>query len=121
MDNQEYADRLTETAQDGIDDQQAAIAFVETVRATTGATGSVNHVPLPMLRLMSLILRPIKPVLAGQMAASVVMDTRDMTADTTERARRYPRIPSTPLRDVAARQFRPAPGVSTGRPPVTQP
>jgi uncharacterized protein YbjT (DUF2867 family) len=96
-------------------------AFVETVRATTGATGSVNHVPLPMLRLMSLILRPIKPVLAGQMAASVVMDTRDMTADTTERARRYPRIPSTPLRDVAARQFRPAPGVSTGRPPVTQP
>ena len=96
-------------------------AFVETVRATTGATGSVNHVPLPVLRLMSLILHLIKPVLAGQMAASVVMDTRDMTADTTERARRYPRIPSTPLRDVAAGQLRPAPGVSTGRPPVTQP
>ena len=95
--------------------------FVETVRATTGATGTVNHVPLPMLRLMSLILRPIKPVLAGQMAAAVVMDTRDMTADTTERARRFPHIPSTPLREVAARQLRPAPGASTGRPPVTQP
>ena len=27
--------------------------FVETVKATTGATGTVNHVPLPMLRLMS--------------------------------------------------------------------
>ena len=81
--------------------------FVETVRATTGATGTVNHVPLPMLRLMSVILRPIKPVLAGQMAAAVVMDTRDMTADTTERARRFPHIPSTPLREVAARQLRP--------------
>ena len=50
--------------------------FVETSsRAATGATGTVNHVPLPMLRLMSVILRPIKPVLAGQMAAAVVMDT----------------------------------------------
>jgi uncharacterized protein YbjT (DUF2867 family) len=95
--------------------------FVETVRATTGTTGIVNHVPLPMLRLMSLILRPIKPVLAGQMAAAVVMDTRDMTADTAERARRFPHIPSTPLREVAARQLRPAPGTSIGRPPVTQP
>ena len=96
-------------------------AFVETVRATTGATGTVNHVPLPMLRLMSLILRPIKPVLAGQMAASVVMDTRDMTADTTERARRFPQVPSTPLREVAARQLRPAAEASPGRPPLTQP
>ena len=84
-------------------------------------TGTVNHVPLPMLRLMSLILRPIKPVLAGQMAAAVVMDTRDMTADTTERARRFPQIPSTPLREVAARQLRPAIETSPGRPPLTQP
>src|SRR4029077_6363970 len=36
--------------------------FVEIVRAATGVTGTVNHVPLPMLRLMSLVLRPIKPV-----------------------------------------------------------
>jgi hypothetical protein len=74
-----------------------------------------------MLRLMSAILRPIKPVLAGQMAAAVVMDTRDMTADTTERARRFPRIPSTPLREVAVRQLLPATDVLAGRPPVTQP
>src|SRR4029079_11834647 len=95
--------------------------FVETVKATTGATGTVNHVPLPMLRAMSLILRPIKPVLAGQMAAAVVMDTRDMTADTTDRPRRSRDTPSTLLREVAARQLRPAPGTSIGRPPVTQP
>jgi NADH dehydrogenase len=95
--------------------------FVETVRATTGATGTVNHVPLPMLRLMSVMLRPIKPVLAGQMAAAVVMDTRDMTADTTERGRRFPHIPSTPLREVAARQLESAIETSVGRPPVTQP
>jgi uncharacterized protein YbjT (DUF2867 family) len=95
--------------------------FVEIVRATTGATGTVNHVPLPMLRLMSLILRPIKPVLAGQMAAAVVMDTRDMRADAAERARRFPQVPSTPLREVAARQLGPAIETSPGRPPLTQP
>ncbi len=95
--------------------------FVETVRASTGAKGTVNHVPLPMLRLMSLILRPIKPVLAGQIAAAVVMDTRDMTADTDERARRFPQVPSTPLRDVAAHQLQPAAEPATGRPPLTQP
>ncbi|HEV8402812.1 MAG TPA: SDR family oxidoreductase [Candidatus Limnocylindrales bacterium] len=81
-------------------------AFVEVVRSGTGASGSVSHVPLPMLRLMSHLLRPIKPVLAGQVAAAVVMNTRDMTADPTERLRRFPSVPCTPLGDVVRRRFR---------------
>ena len=93
--------------------------FVDTLKLTTGATGTVNHVPLPMMRLMSLILRPIKPVLAGQIAAAVVMDTRDMTADSTERQRRFPQVPSTPLREVAARQLQPITEASAGRSPLT--
>jgi hypothetical protein len=44
-----------------------------------------------------------------------------MTADTTERARRFPHIPSTPLREVAGRQLRPAIETSAGLPPLTQP
>lgn len=95
--------------------------FVEIVRAATGVTGTVNHVPLPMLRLMSFVLRPIKPVLAGQVAAAVVMDTHDMSTDTTERSRRFPLVPSTPLREVAARQLQPATEATVGRPPLTQP
>ena len=71
-------------------------AFVEVVRSATGATGTVEPRPAPMLRVMSLLLRPFKPVLAGQMAAAIVMDTRDMTADTADRARRFPSIASTP-------------------------
>jgi len=82
--------------------------FVEVVMVATGVTGTVNHVPLPMLRLMSIALRPFKPVIAGQIAAAVVMDTRDMTADTAQRARRFPGIASTPLADVAARRLRSA-------------
>jgi uncharacterized protein YbjT (DUF2867 family) len=95
--------------------------FVEIVRAATGVTGTVNHVPLPMLRLMSIVLRPIKPVLAGQIAGSVVMDTHDMSAETTERARRFPLVPFTSLREVAARQLRPTTEATAGRPPLTQP
>ena len=95
--------------------------FVEIVRTATGATGTVNHVPLPMLRLMSLVLRPFKPVLAGQIAAAVVMDTHDMSTDTTERARRFPLVPVTPLREVAAHQLQPATEVTAGRPPLPQP
>jgi uncharacterized protein YbjT (DUF2867 family) len=95
--------------------------FVEIVRAATGVTGTVNHVPLPMLRLMSIVLRPIKPVLAGQIAAAVVMDTHDMSAETAERERRFPLVPSTPLLEVAARQLRPATETAAGRPPLTQP
>jgi uncharacterized protein YbjT (DUF2867 family) len=96
-------------------------AFVDVVRATTGVTGTVNHVPLPMLRLMALLLRPVKPVLAGQVAAAVVMDSRDMTADPTERRRRFPGIRTTPLREVVARQLPPVVEALAGRPPVTQP
>jgi uncharacterized protein YbjT (DUF2867 family) len=80
-------------------------AFVEVVRSATGATGTVSHAPLPMLRVMSALLRPFKPVLAGQMAAAIVMDTRDMRTDTADRARRFPTIASTPLSDVATRQL----------------
>ena len=86
--------------------------FVEVVRSATGATGTVAHAPLPMLRVMSVLLRPFKPVLAGQMAAAIVMDTRDMRADTADRARRFPAIASTPLIDVATRQL----GVVAERP-----
>ena len=91
-------------------------AFVEVVRSATGASGSVSTVPRPMLRLMSLLLRPIKPVMAGQIAAAVVMDTRDMAADATDRMRRFPSIPCTPLVDVARRQLGAVTDASSLRP-----
>ena len=78
---------------------------MDVVREVTGVEGKVDHVPPVMLRLMSVVLRPFKPVLAGQIGAAVVMDSRDMTADSTERARRFPSIPVTRLKDVASRQL----------------
>ena len=48
---------------------------VDVVREVTGVEGKVDHVPPVMLRLMSVVLRPFKPVLAGQIGAAVVMDS----------------------------------------------
>ena len=78
---------------------------VAVVKQVTGADGPVSHVPLAMMRILSVALRPFKPVMAGQIAAAVVMDTRDMTADATERTRRFPSIPATSLHDIAVRQM----------------
>ena len=74
--------------------------IVETFETITGAHGKVNHVPLPMMRVMSVLVKPINPTMAGLIEAAVVMDTRNMTFDASETRRRYPSIPVTRLADV---------------------
>lgn len=73
---------------------------VETFQSLIGVRGKVSHVPLPMLRVMSTLMKPINPAMAALMQAAVVMDTRDMTFDTSETRRQYPSIPVTRLADV---------------------
>jgi len=65
---------------------QVAVVF-ETV---TGRSARKNHVPLPMMRVMSVVVRPIKPALARQIAAGVYMDTADQTFDMTKTLKQYP-------------------------------
>lgn len=74
--------------------------LLTTVERVTGRSGRVDHVPLPMLRLMSNLLRPFRPALAGLIGAAVVMDTRDMSFDASATARRFPSISPTPLETV---------------------
>lgn len=59
------------------------LSFDEVVAGFATALGRpvpTSHVPLPMLRAMAIALRPIKPILAAQVAAAVVLDTTDRTA-----------------------------------------
>ncbi len=79
--------------------------FVETFQTVTGRSGSVSHVPLPMMRVMSIVMRPINPALARMIQAGVVMDTQDMTFDPAELTRRYPSISLTPLAEVVRRNY----------------
>ncbi len=78
---------------------------VQTFEAVTGRVGKKSHVPLPMMRLMSVLMRPLNPTLARQIQAGVVMDTLDMTFDPSETGRRYPSIPPTSLADVVRRDY----------------
>jgi uncharacterized protein YbjT (DUF2867 family) len=78
---------------------------VETFEELTGARGKVSHIPLPMMRVMSVLMKPLNPTMAGLIEASVVMDTRDMTFDPSETRRRYPSIPVTRLADVVGRSY----------------
>jgi uncharacterized protein YbjT (DUF2867 family) len=78
---------------------------VEAFQRVTGATGKASHVPLPMLRVMSVLMKPFNPTMAGLAEASVVMDTRDMSFDALETRRRYPSVAITRLADVVRRDY----------------
>jgi len=81
---------------------------VATFERETGRRGTTRHVPLPVMRLASVLMRPFHPGLARQIQAGVVMDTFGMAFDGTERARRYPSIPLTTLAEVVRRDHLPA-------------
>ena len=44
----------------------------------TTRSGHGELVPLPMMRLMSVLMRPVNATLARQIQAGVTMDTEDM-------------------------------------------
>jgi nucleoside-diphosphate-sugar epimerase len=71
----------------------------------TGAKGGEQHIPLPMLRAMSVVTRPFNPTLARQAKAAVHMDTTDMAFDDRATARSYPSIRPTNLEEVVRQDF----------------
>jgi NADH dehydrogenase len=79
--------------------------FEHVFQDVAGKAGKVSHVPLPMMRIMSVLMRPINPAMARQIASGVVMDTRKMSFDATESRCLYPSIPVTSLTDVVKRDY----------------
>lgn len=77
---------------------------VATFQSVSGRSGKVNVVPLPVLRVASVLMRLFNPTLARQMQGAIVMDTRNMTFDAAPTRRQYPAIGSTSFADVA-RQY----------------
>jgi uncharacterized protein YbjT (DUF2867 family) len=65
------------------------------LRNVTGCEGTVQHIPRPMLRAMAIIMKPLKPELARQAGAAVVMDTTNLTFDSTAIRREFPNLPAT--------------------------
>lgn len=80
-------------------------SVAETFEAVTGKTGKKSYVPLPMMRLMSVLMRPVNASLARQIQAGVVMDTRDMSFDASELRRQYPSVSLTTFAEVVRRDY----------------
>jgi uncharacterized protein YbjT (DUF2867 family) len=72
------------------------------VLAERGAGGPIRHVPLPVLRAMATLLRPVKPMIATLARFGVIMDTTDMTLPRDTARAAVPGLPATTLADLQA-------------------
>jgi uncharacterized protein YbjT (DUF2867 family) len=79
--------------------------FAGTFEVLTGKEGKKSHVPLPMMRLMAVLIHPFNPTLARQVQAGVVMDTQDMSFDPQETDSRRKSVSPTSLAEIMARNF----------------
>ncbi len=79
--------------------------LVDIVRAVTGRSGSSRQIPRAMLRLLSVVLRPVNRMRAGQIGAALVMDTREMAVDGPAIRAMDPSIPMTTAAEVATALF----------------
>lgn len=87
--------------------EQVAATFA---RVAGRRAAAVRHVPLPVMRVASALLRPLAPALARQIHAGVVMDTVDMTFDDADLRRHYPDVVPTTLEEVVRRDYGDAAG-----------
>jgi uncharacterized protein YbjT (DUF2867 family) len=81
----------------------------------TGARGKVSHVPLPMMRVMSVLMKALNPAMAGLIRAAVVMDTRDMTFAVGNASTQGPSISPRSLADVILTEYGHAQNTRAGR------
>src|SRR6266542_2244866 len=81
--------------------------------AAGGRPGRTRHIPLPMLRAMSVLARPAAPSFARQAQAAVMMNTADISAIRD----RLPTVPATTLHDLLTRQPSPQVPPADARPP----
>jgi uncharacterized protein YbjT (DUF2867 family) len=79
--------------------------LVEITQRAAGRSGRVTHTPRAAMRLLSVALRPIDRMRAGQIGAALYMDTHDMTMDGTTGRAAYPTIPMTTAETVAKGLF----------------
>jgi uncharacterized protein YbjT (DUF2867 family) len=79
--------------------------LVAITRTASGSSGAVSHAPRAVLRFLSVALRPIQPMRAGQVATALAMDTHDMAVDGESVRSRFPTIPMTTAATVASTLF----------------
>ncbi len=74
----------------------------ETFERVSGRQAKKRHIPLPMMRAMSILMQPINPALSRQIRLGVFMDTANLCYDITEMSRTFG-VQLTTMEDVAHR------------------
>ena len=64
--------------------------FVQMIQRATGKPGKIQHIPLPMMRLLGVVARPFNPAFSRQCVAGALMDIADMTFDPAEALKLVP-------------------------------
>jgi uncharacterized protein YbjT (DUF2867 family) len=80
------------------------LQFVRLIEEASGRKTRVQHIPLPMMRIMRLVTQPINPAFSRQILAGVIMDTEDMSFDPAETLKLMP-MRLTPLQEVVESEF----------------
>jgi uncharacterized protein YbjT (DUF2867 family) len=78
--------------------------IAETVAQVTGKPLALRAFPLPMMRVMKLILRPFNPVFARRMEQMIVLDTTPQQVDAAETLRDFP-LPLTRLEEYVRARY----------------
>lgn len=74
--------------------------LVAQIESLTGRRAAVRHVPVPVMRFARLLLRPVRPDLAGMVEAGLIIDTTDMSLDVAALRQRFPQVAPTSMRAV---------------------
>lgn len=77
---------------------------VEIFERVCGRRAKKSHVPLPLMRVMRWLTRPINPALSRQVAMGIFMDTADQAFDMSDTLKRYP-VELTRLEEVVRRRY----------------
>ena len=83
----------------------SAVEVAETFERVTGRRAKRSHVPLPVLRVMSALLRPIDGAASRLMAAAVHLNSSDQTFDASRTLAEFP-LRLTRLEELAQRRYR---------------
>ena len=63
--------------------------LAEIFELASGRQAKTRHIPLPMMRVMAILMQPINPALSRQIRAGIYMDTVDLRYDMSEAASEF--------------------------------
>lgn len=62
----------------------------ECFETLSGRPAKITHMPLPMMRVMRVVMRPFNPMLSLQITGGIVMDTENQAYDMSTTLQQYP-------------------------------